>query len=77
MAMDSMKSRASAVAAVREKLFTPHVTTKSNGAGMGLFLAHRIATSRLGGELRLEDREGGGTRAVLDLPAGGKEAGDV
>lgn len=64
-------------ASVREKLFTPHVTTKSNGAGMGLFLAHRIATTRLGGELRLEDREGGGTRAVLELPAGGQEAVDA
>ena len=61
--------------AVREKLFTPHVTTKSNGAGMGLFLAHRIATSRLGGELRLEEREGGGTRAVLELPAAEADRG--
>lgn len=55
-------------AGVREKLFTPHVTTKSTGAGMGLFLAHRIATTRLGGNLRLDDREGGGTLAVLELP---------
>ena len=53
---------------VRERLFTPHVTTKSTGTGMGLFLAHRIATSRLGGTLRLDDRPSGGTVAVLELP---------
>lgn len=61
---------------VRRRLFTPHVTTKAHGSGMGLFLAQRIARSRYGGELRLEDagpaRPGkpgkpGGTRAVLDL----------
>jgi len=63
-------------ASVRERLFQPHVTTKSSGAGMGLFLAHRIATTRLGGELRLEDRPGGGTLAVLELPLS-EESTDV
>lgn len=52
---------------VRRRLFTPHVSTKSNGSGMGLFLAHRLATERYGGSLELLDREGGGTRAVLTL----------
>ena len=52
---------------IRERLFTPHLSTKSHGSGMGLFLAHRIATSRYGGRLALEDREGGGTRVVLEL----------
>ncbi|MDA1265327.1 MAG: HAMP domain-containing sensor histidine kinase [Planctomycetota bacterium] len=52
---------------VRDKLFTPHLTTKEQGAGMGLFLAHRIATSRYAGTLDLFDREGGGTRAVLTV----------
>jgi len=53
--------------AVRERLFTPHLSTKVQGAGMGLFLAQRIATSRYGGELRLDPREPRGTRAVLRL----------
>ncbi|MEM7248734.1 MAG: HAMP domain-containing sensor histidine kinase [Acidobacteriota bacterium] len=53
---------------VRERLFTPHVTTKSSGAGMGLFLAHRIVSSRHGGRLELLDREPEGTRARLELP---------
>ena len=52
---------------VRERLFTPHLSTKASGSGMGLFLAHRIATNRYGGQLELNDREGGGTVAVLDL----------
>jgi len=53
---------------VREKLFTPHVTTKPAGSGMGLFLAHRLATSRYGGSLTVKDREGArGTVAVLTL----------
>jgi signal transduction histidine kinase len=55
---------------VRARLFTPHVTTKAHGSGMGLFLAHRLATARYGGALRLEARdvsEGGGTRAVVEL----------
>ncbi len=54
-------------AAVRERLFTPHVTTKTAGAGVGLYLAHRLATTRYGGTLTLDDRDGGGTRATLRL----------
>ncbi|MEM6456518.1 MAG: HAMP domain-containing sensor histidine kinase [Acidobacteriota bacterium] len=52
---------------VRARLFTPHVSTKATGSGMGLFLAHRIATTRYDGQLRLDDRDGGGTRATLEL----------
>ncbi len=52
---------------VRERLFTPHLSTKAHGSGMGLFLAQRIATTRYGGSLALDDRPGGGTRAVLRL----------
>ncbi len=54
-------------AAVRERLFTPHTSTKPHGSGMGLYLAQRIASNRYGGELRLLEREDGGTRAILDL----------
>lgn len=57
---------------VRARLFTPHVTTKPSGSGMGLFLAHRIATTRHGGSLALEARAPRGTRAVLAVgPRGG------
>ncbi len=54
-------------AEVRSRLFSPHVTTKPTGSGMGLFLCHRLATTRYGGSLALEDAAGGGTRAVLEL----------
>ena len=57
---------------IRSQLFTPHLSTKANGSGMGLFLAHRIATSRYQGSLDLIDLEedaGGvrGTRAILGI----------
>lgn len=55
----------------------PFFTTKPAGQGMGLglFLV-RLLAQRMGGEFRLEAREGGGTRALLDLPAQG-EGSDV
>jgi len=52
---------------VRARLFTPHVTTKPHGTGMGLYLAERIARTRYRGGLALLDRPGGGVRAVLEL----------
>ena len=57
-------------AEVRERLFQPHVTTKSHGSGMGLFLARRIARGRYRGELTLYDNTDspqGGTVARLQL----------
>lgn len=63
-------------AMVRAELFTPHVSTKANGSGMGLFLAHRIATARYGGRLELLDRQPRGTRAVLEIAARREEAQD-
>jgi signal transduction histidine kinase len=52
---------------VKKHLFTPHVTTKANGTGMGLFLTHRIAVTRYEGSLELVDFAPRGTRAVLEL----------
>lgn len=54
-------------AAVRARLFQPHVTTKERGAGLGLFLAERIARRRYGGSLVLAERQPRGLRAVLTL----------
>jgi signal transduction histidine kinase len=54
-------------AEVRERLFTPHVTTKATGSGMGLYLAQRIASTRYGGQVSLQDRPHGGTLVVLEL----------
>lgn len=62
--------RGSGVAADRlEELFEPFATTRPGGVGLGLPLAQRILELH-GGRLRLEPRPGGGTRAVVTLPAG-------
>jgi signal transduction histidine kinase len=53
--------------AVAERLFAPHVTTKPNGSGMGLYLAQRLATHRYGGGVTLAPRPSHGTRATLTL----------
>jgi signal transduction histidine kinase len=54
-------------AQVRERLFHPFATGRAGGVGLGLALAHRIVVLH-GGRLRLDDREGGGTRALITLP---------
>jgi signal transduction histidine kinase len=52
---------------VRARLFHPFATGRRGGVGLGLALAHRIVVLH-GGRIRLEDRSGGGTRAVLFFP---------
>lgn len=52
---------------MRERLFHPFATGRRGGVGLGLSLAHRIVTLH-GGRIRLEDRPGGGTRALLTFP---------
>ncbi len=54
---------------VRRQLFSPHVTTKPRGAGMGLYLTHRIAVTRYGGSLQLEPCPPHGVLATLTLSA--------
>lgn len=55
---------------VRSRLFSPHVTTKVEGSGMGLFLARQLVVGLHGGRLTVRDREGGGTVAEITLPLG-------
>lgn len=55
---------------IRERLFHPFVTGRPGGVGLGLALAQRVVVLH-GGRIRLEDREGGGTRAVLLFPPAG------
>lgn len=53
--------------ALRERLFQPHVSSKPQGAGMGLYLAQRLAVLRYQGELTLTDGDSGGCVARLRL----------
>jgi len=55
--------------AVRGRLFEPLITTKARGIGLGLALVKRIA-ERHGGGVEYSDREGGGARFTVRLPAG-------
>jgi PAS domain S-box-containing protein len=50
-----------------KKIFLPFFTTKDNGVGMGLALAHKIITSH-GGRLEVESSEGRGTSFSVTLP---------
>jgi len=52
----------------RERIFEPLFTTRSDGHGLGLWVARDIA-HRHGGELLLEEGEGRGARFALRLPA--------
>jgi signal transduction histidine kinase len=54
--------------AVRERLFSPHVTTKVGGSGMGLFLARQLVVGMHGGSLEIVDGTEGGTVATMRLP---------
>jgi two-component system nitrogen regulation sensor histidine kinase NtrY len=48
----------------RERLTEPYVTTRAKGTGLGLAIVKKIMEDQ-GGELVLDDREGGGARISL------------
>jgi two-component system sensor kinase FixL len=52
---------------VRAKLFTPFVTTKSRGTGLGLSTVKRLVEAH-GGEIVVECPPNGGTTVVISLP---------
>lgn len=58
--------------AVVGKLFTPFVTTKPNGVGLGLGICRRIAESHHG-KLSGSNRGNGGAQFQLTLPIAGKD----
>jgi signal transduction histidine kinase len=55
---------------IATRIFEPYVSSKQRGSGLGLALVRDIAQQH-GGDVTLEPREGGGTRARLTLPLAG------
>ena len=49
-------------------VFEPYFTTKRTGTGLGLAITRKTIEA-LGGTIRLESREGAGTRVEIELPA--------
>jgi signal transduction histidine kinase len=58
----------------RARIFEDFYTTKPDGTGLGLSIVRRLVMD-LGGTVRAESREGGGSRFVVDLPAAGTKGG--
>jgi len=60
---------------IREELFKPFVSTKTNGFGIGAYEA-RETIRGLGGRLDVTSREGEGSRFTIRLPLLESGAGD-
>ena len=58
----------------REKIFEPFETGFERGTGLGLAIVYQIVQAH-GGKVWAEDCDGGGTRFLVDLPAGSQLAG--
>jgi signal transduction histidine kinase len=54
---------------VADSLFRPFVSQKQDGLGIGLYQCRSIVEEH-GGEIRVESREGEGTRFILRIPSG-------
>lgn len=55
---------------VRERIFTPLITTKPNGQGFGLAVVKRL-TEALNGTVTFESESGKGTQFSIELPLNG------
>ena len=55
---------------IQRRIFEPFFTTKptGQGTGLGLSVSYFIITENHGGEISVDDAQGGGTRFVIRLP---------
>lgn len=55
---------------IKERIFTPFLTTKPSGkgAGMGLSISHDIIVQELGGTIHINSKEGQYTEVTISLP---------
>ncbi|MBP7866416.1 MAG: HAMP domain-containing histidine kinase [Acidobacteria bacterium] len=53
---------------VRRRLYAPHVTTKPEGSGMGIYLSRQLIEGIHGGKLDIGDDPGGGTVVTVRIP---------
>ena len=60
--------------ALLEQIFDPYVTTKEKGTGLGLAINRRLV-KELGGEIRAENRLGGGATVIIQLLAAPAQMG--
>ncbi|MBM4382041.1 MAG: HAMP domain-containing histidine kinase [Deltaproteobacteria bacterium] len=67
LAIDVLDRGPGVAAPLREKLGREAVTTRADGHGLGLLLAF-AAVERAGGRISFAARDGGGTRARIELP---------
>jgi signal transduction histidine kinase len=54
-------------AEIRDKLFTPFVTTKARGTGLGLSTVKRLVEAHQG-SIRVDSPPGGGTTITIEIP---------
>lgn len=52
---------------VQENLFKPHITTKAEGAGMGLYIAKRLCQIHYHGDVTLRNNKSNGSIATITL----------
>ncbi|QQX82028.1 HAMP domain-containing protein [Shewanella sp. KX20019] len=51
--------------AIKSQMFKPHITTKSEGSGMGIYIAKRLIESHYNGDIYYQDNPEGGTIATI------------
>lgn len=61
---------------IASKIFTPFFSTKEQGLGLGLYIAHNIINAH-GGRIKVRSKPGAGTVITLILPVRAAKAGDA